>query len=164
MKQLRQALQGSVSPGIVATLATCLMVARQGRKDSGSAIAPINASSHVLWGESAAVQEKVTVRHTLPGVLVNLGGAMWWAVVYQKLFGAAMDRRGPSAVLSGACATAALAYIVDYHLVPRRLTPGWEYRLSNRSLFLSLGAMAGGLATGAMLKRKGIPAGFSRQL
>lgn len=37
---------------------------------------------------------------------------------------------------------AALAYLVDYHLVPKRLTPGWEERVSDRSLAAIFGAMA----------------------
>ncbi len=117
-------------------------------------MAPINATSHVLWGDEAADVEHATLPHTLPGVLINAGAGMWWALVLQMLFGEAVDRRGlPTAMLAGA-ATAALAYVVDYHLVPKRLMPGWELRMTRRSLYASLGAMGAGLALGALLSRR----------
>lgn len=59
----------------------------------------------------------------------------------------------PAALLGGA-ATAALAYLTDYHVVPRRLTPGVEKRLTGRSLFLVFGALAVGLSAGAWLRRR----------
>ena len=35
----------------------------------------------------------------------------------------------------GGPAIAALAYLTDYYVVPKRLTPGFEERLSGRSMF-----------------------------
>jgi hypothetical protein len=151
MKSWQQALKDSVVTGAVADLAVGAAIAVFGRRDSGSAIAPVNASSHALWGDEAAHVEQITLRHTLPGLLINAGAGIWWALVFQKLFGAASDRHGLPAAVAGGAATAALSYIVDYHLVPRRLTPGWELRISRRSLFMSLGAMGAGLAAGALL-------------
>lgn len=154
MKSWERALQDSVVTGAAGALAAGAAVALRGRRDSGSALAPINATSHVLWGDEAADVEHATLPHTLPGVLINAGAGMWWALVLQMLFGEAVDRRGlPTAVLAGA-ATAALAYVVDYHLVPKRLMPGWELRMTRRSLYASLGAMGAGLALGALLSRR----------
>lgn len=153
MKSWRQALRDSLVPGAVAALATCTTIVMRGRHDSGNPIAPINASSHAIWGDGAASVGQATLRHTLPGVLINVGASLWWALVCQKLFGAAVDRRGlPTALLAGA-ATSGLAYVTDYKVLPHRLTPGWELRLTNRSLAMSLGAMAAGLALGSMLTR-----------
>ena len=42
----------------------------------------------------------------------------------------------PAAALAGAAAAAALACFVDFRLTPRRLTPGFEQRLSTGSLAL----------------------------
>jgi hypothetical protein len=46
----------------------------------------------------------------------------------------------------GAAAVSAVAYVTDYHLVPRRLTPGWEHRVSGKSLAAVYGVLALGLA------------------
>jgi hypothetical protein len=40
---------------------------------------------------------------------------------------------------------------VDFQLTPERLTPGFEHRLSHRSLAAVYGAFAVGLAVGALL-------------
>jgi hypothetical protein len=154
MKSWRRASKDSVMPGLVAGAAVIAAVMIAGRRDSGSAIAPINASSHVIWGDQAADVEDVTLRHTLPGVLINAGAAMWWALIFQKLFGSAVDRGGLGRALLGGTATAGLAWLVDYKLMPRRLTPGWEKRISDKSLYGSLRTMGAGLGLGAMAARK----------
>ena len=48
-------------------------------------------------------------------------------------------------LLSGA-AVSALAYLTDYHVVPSRLTPGFEKRLGGRSLLAIYAALAFSLA------------------
>jgi hypothetical protein len=50
---------------------------------------------------------------------------------------------------------AAIAAAVDYGLVPKRLTPGWESVLSKRSILATYGVLALGLAAGAMLTQGG---------
>jgi hypothetical protein len=42
----------------------------------------------------------------------------------------------------GGAGVSALAYVTDYHVVPKRLTPGWEERVSNRSLALIYAVLA----------------------
>lgn len=50
--------------------------------------------------------------------------------------------------LIGGAAVSGLAYVTDYKLVPAWLTPGFEKRLSNRSLLGIYAALALGLALG----------------
>lgn len=154
VSEMEDTARSSIIPGAVAAAAVCSAIALLGRSDTGSAIAPINASSHVIWGQRAGQVEKVTLGQTLPGLAINVGASFWWALVFEKLFGRKMDRGGAGTAIASGVATAALAYVVDYKLVPQRLTPGWEQRLTNRSLFTSLGIMGVGLGIGALLARK----------
>lgn len=154
MKSWQQALKDGIVPGIVADVATMAVVAWLGRRDSGSAIAPINASSHALRGEEAADVERPTLRETLPGLVINAGAGLWWSAVFEKLFGEQTDRNGLPAALAGGATTAALAYLLDYRTLPKRLTPGWEERISGRSLFTALAVMGAGIAIGALLARR----------
>lgn len=154
MKRWRQAIADSVIPGVVAGMAITLTAAWRGRTDSGSAAAPINAATRVFRGDRAAAVARATLRHTVPGVLINMAAATFWAAVMQKLFGAAIDRRAAPAALLGAAATAGMAYVTDYKLVPERVTPGYEKRVSRRSLLVIFGAFAAGLAAGAHLGRR----------
>jgi hypothetical protein len=50
-------------------------------------------------------------------------------------------------------AVSAIAYLTDYHLIPRRFTPGFELRLSRRALALAYGAFAVGLSLRDLLHR-----------
>jgi hypothetical protein len=48
---------------------------------------------------------------------------------------------------------AAIAAAVDYGMVPKRLTPGWEDVLSKRSIAVTYVALAAGLALGALVNQ-----------
>jgi hypothetical protein len=131
-----------VATGALAGLATTAAVALCGVREIGSGVAPINATSHVLWGDEAGAADAVDVKHTLPGLLINVGAGVFWALAYEALLELSPRRDRAAAMASGA-AIAGLAYVVDYHLIPRRLTPGWELRLPRRSVahaFVALGA------------------------
>lgn len=151
---LRARTNPATLPALLAAATTTAAVAALGRRDTGSALAPLNATSHVLWGPRAAAVERVTLNHTLPGVLINAGAAGFWALMMRGLFGGRRWAQSRSGALAAGGATAGLAYLVDYHLVPRRLTPGWELRLSPRSLGLAFAALALGLGVGAALARR----------
>lgn len=128
------ALRSATLTGAVAACTTGASVSATGKRDSGSAVAPLNATSHIAWGESAGQVETVDAKHTLVGSAIHLGACIFWATVYERWFGRAAERGDLARALAGAGAVAAAAYVTDYRLVPRRLTPGWEQRLSAESL------------------------------
>lgn len=142
-------------PGLLAGAAFSAAAAWRGRTDSGSAIAALNAPSHVLWGESAIVEQRATLRHTLPGVAINVGAGVFWAAVMQTLFRGATHRGGRGAQLAAGGAASALAWLIDYHLIPHRLSPGIETRVSGGSLLGIHGIFALGLGVGAALTATG---------
>ena len=72
--------------------------------------------------------------------------SVFWALVFERF----RPRPGTPALLPAA-ATSALACFVDYRVTPQRLTPGFERRLSRKSLALVYAAFAIGLAAGAAL-------------
>lgn len=148
------ARQATVS-GAIAAVATSAVVAAAGARESGSALAPINATSHIAWGEAAGRVESFDARHTLLGAALNLGACIFWATFYERWFGSASRHggRAGTAVLGGA-AVAAAAYVTDYHLVPERLTPGWELRLSGRGIAAAYLALALSLPLGVLLQRR----------
>ncbi|HLT89932.1 MAG TPA: hypothetical protein VKZ85_03225 [Woeseiaceae bacterium] len=133
-----ETLRHALVAGLIVSAFTVAAAALRGRADSGSAVAPINATSHVVYGPRAGDVDEVDLEHTLPGLAINTGASLFWATIYERLFGRADAGRA----LLGGAAVAALAYLVDYHLVPKRLTPGWEERVSDRSLAAIFGAMA----------------------
>jgi hypothetical protein len=155
MKTWSEAAKDSAFTGSVASAATAAVAAALGKAETGSPWAPLNAVSHALWGDRAARRSGFSGKYTVTGTALNQGGAMVWALVYEKFFG--RTRSVPAALLGGA-AVAALAFVVDYYVVPKRLTPGYEKRLSPRSLAGIYGALALGLGASTILRR----AGFKR--
>jgi hypothetical protein len=67
--------------------------------------------------------------------------ATFWAVLFERVVGARLDRKDPALAVAPAGAASAVACFADYRLTPRRLRPGYEVHLSKPSLAVVYGAM-----------------------
>jgi hypothetical protein len=142
-------ISDTLTTGAVATVATTAAVAAFGQAEIGNAVAPINAVSHILWGEQAAKVEEMDATHTLTGLAFNAAAVTGWAGVHEFLMPRTGPRRFDQALLTGTVVSA-LAFVTDYYIVPKRFTPGFEKRLSNFSLFGVYSTLALSLASGSM--------------
>jgi hypothetical protein len=142
-----------LTKGSLAGAAATAAVAFAGVREANSGVAPINATSHVLWGDEAGTVDAIDVKHTVPGLLINVGAGVFWALAHELLLGRLRRRDRTTAVASGV-AVAALAYVVDYHLIHRRLTPGWELRLSRGGVALGFIALGASLAVAGLLRAR----------
>ncbi|WP_306303741.1 hypothetical protein [Paraburkholderia mimosarum] len=116
----------------------------------------MNAVTHCLWPRSAFRQERFSLRHTVTGFAIHEVSAIFWGMLFETLIDRMPDarqRQQPFATATAAAATAATAYAVDYKVVPRRLTPGFEAHLSGKSLAAVYVALGAGLFAVAMLRR-----------
>jgi hypothetical protein len=112
--------------------------------EAGRSAAALNATSHIVWGERAFRENDADFKHTLLGGLLNAGAMLCWSAAYQLL-----PRANSTWVKTvKAAAVTASAYITDYHLVPKRLTPGFEERLSAKALTLVYASLFFGLLVG----------------
>ena len=136
---------------VVATAATSATSSWLSFRETGHAAAALNATSHIVWGDAAARQDKADLRHTLVGAAINAAAMVSWASVQQLFFPRA---RGAISALGLGATVSGLAYVTDYYIVPRRLTPGFEKRLSPLALSGVYAALAGALGFGAWLARK----------
>ncbi|HEX2882843.1 MAG TPA: hypothetical protein VHO25_25160 [Polyangiaceae bacterium] len=136
--------------GSIASLATTAAAGLAGQLENKSLAAPLNATSHIVWGDEAAGYDRFDLRHTAVGTLLNLGAMYMWAGVQEMLFPKTSTWRGAAAVGAG---VAALAYATDYYLLPKRLTPGFEKRVSPRAVFAIFTVLAAALALGARINR-----------
>lgn len=141
-----------VSTVLASVLSGAVLVWRS-RVDTGHAPAAINAVSHWLWGDEALRCNEVTARETAIGAVVHAGSSMLWAGLFEWLQSRRMPTR-PVVSVSNAAAVTAIAATVDLKLVPHRLTPGFQERLSDRSLVLTYAAFAAGLAIAGALTRR----------
>ena len=153
-KDWGEAFQSAVSSGGITAVATAASVSLTGARDTCSAVAPINATSHIAWGESAAHFEGIDAKRTGLGMLLNAGACVFWATFYERYFGRAADRGDVGVALLGGGIVAAAAYVTDYHLVPKRMSPGWEHRLSGRSLAATYTVLALSLTLRGLLRKR----------
>lgn len=148
--------QGAVA-GSLASVLSSLVLAWMGRRETGSASAPTNATSQWLWGDESLHQQQPDLRHTVNGYLIHHGASVFWATVYAAVARNRPALRSPAGIVAGAAATSALACFVDFNLTPGRLTPGFEHRLSRSARAAAYGAFAVGLAAGAWALRDRYP-------
>ncbi|WP_028311623.1 hypothetical protein [Derxia gummosa] len=166
MKTWNQALHDSMLSGALASLASALVASWRTKRESGSAPAAMNATSHWYWGDRAAARDEADVKHTALGYATHHGATMVWSTVYEKAFGERAERSAVHALCGGA-AVAALACFVDYGLTPKRFTPGFEKRLRMGSMAGVYGALALGLAAASLVRRgrgRAVRPGFLRRV
>lgn len=133
------------------TAATTVATAVLGQLQCGSPAAPLNATSHIIWGERAKHLDAADVSHTVVGGLLNAAAMVSWAGVQHLFF---PRPRGLWGSLATGVTVSALAYVTDYWVVPKRLTPGFEARLSRAGLLATYAALAAALAATASAKAR----------
>jgi hypothetical protein len=139
--------------GTVASLATTAALSLLARGVGRPAVAPINATSHWVHGDAAARGASPDVSRTLVGYATHHGASVFWAYLFERLAGL-RGRPGAPVLLRNAAAVAAIAAVVDYGIVPRRLTPGWELVLPKQHLATTYAILACGLAVGGWLSTR----------
>ncbi|PTR17030.1 hypothetical protein C8R31_101185 [Nitrosospira sp. Nsp2] len=153
VKSLREAFQNSLVSGTVASVASTISLSMLGKAELDRSAAPVNGPSQWVWGRHAPYQNRFSLRYTIVGYLIHHAASVFWALWYERLRQRLSVAENTAAVLAPAAVIAAAAYTVDFHLTPQRLTPGFEHRLSKRSLLIVYGTFALGLAATALLKR-----------
>ena len=152
MADYSKLVERTLYTGAAATAGTTLAVAVCGGLEEGNPIAPINAVSHIAWDDQAARQTDASWQYTGLGLALNAAAVTSWAGVYEVFCSRAADNKDIAGALLGGALVSAAAYVTDYHVVPERLTPGFEKRLSNRSLFGIYTVLALSLAAGSLLQ------------
>lgn len=147
---MQRGLVSGAASSVVSTAALALL----GRVEAGSAYAPTNAVSHWIWGDEAAEHDEFSLKYTITGYAIHHLSATFWSVLFEKLAGEKLDRKDIRVTLATSAATSAIACFADYKLTPQRLHPGYEKRLSKKSLAGVYAAFAVGLALGAIALRR----------
>lgn len=132
--------------GSAAAVTTTLVLALRARAEGRAPVQPVNATSHWLQGENAGHSRAVDLPHTVGGYATHHAASLLWAGAFEAVR-VWHPRRNP---LGDALAVSAFAAFVDYVLVPKRLTPGWETVLAPRSIALAYATMALVFATSAL--------------
>ncbi len=146
----RQALREGAVAGTAAGTLSTLVLGVLGKRQAGSAAAPINAASHWLWRDESLQQDGSTWRHTLTGALTQHAASVFWATLYAALYGHRPQAKRLPQAIAGGIATSAAAYVIDYTITPKRFTPGYEERLDGNGMLAVYAALALGFTLGAL--------------
>ncbi|WP_296578546.1 hypothetical protein [Phreatobacter sp.] len=123
--------------GTTASLSSAGLLGVLAKAEGRDPVQPVNATSHWLHGEIAGHSKVLNVRYTLVGFASHYAASVFWSTVFQRLRQARPDR----SPVPDALGVTALAALVDYALVPKRLTPGWESVVSPASIAIAYAAL-----------------------
>lgn len=136
--------------GAGALAGTCAALALSAARRGVPLARVASASTHLVDGRDAAEDAAPSIGRTGGGILINTGAALFWGSIAATAI-RAMAPIGRGGRLLAGVSTAALAGLVDYGLLPRRLSPGWERVLPASDVAMGLVGMGLGIAAGALL-------------
>lgn len=143
---LQRMLADVLRSGSVASLLSTLAVSLFSRWRTGHAAAGTNSASQWIWYPQARARIGMSWRYTATGYLIHHACSVFWAGVYQLL---RPERCGRCGQVLRAAAVAATAYWVDYHVVPRRLNPGFEHKIGGAGVWAAYAGFGLGLVLGS---------------
>lgn len=142
----RQLLADALRSGSVASLLSTLVVSWFSRQRTGHAAAGTNSASQWIWYPQARARFAASWRNTATGYVIHHASSVFWAGGYQLLRPERASRAGQ---VLRAGAIAAAAYWVDYHVVPRRLSPGFEHKIGAAGMWATYAGFGLGLVLGS---------------
>jgi hypothetical protein len=149
--ELKGIIERALISGTAASLLSTAALAALARLEGKGVAQPTNSTSHVYWGNEAAAVTDPDLRHSVPGYFVHHASAVFWAMLFETITG---DDCSTPKLARNAAAVMATAGLLDYGLLPERLTPGFERVLSTRSTILAFAGLAAGLVIGRMLAQR----------
>lgn len=143
----------SLVSGTVATVTSSVALTLLARAEGKAALQPINAASHWLYGDRAALVRRPSVDHTTVGLTTHHAATIFWALFFETSLAVRPARGAPALAVRGA-EIAALAAIVDFTVTPKRFTPGWELVLSKGAMAAAYAALAAGFWVTASMRTR----------
>ncbi len=139
---LKRILIAGIKTGVALAGATTAAVMLAGMYETGSPWSPINAIAHIVDGDEVSQPAEFSPRESCIGLGVNAGAMLGWGILYEAGLAACRKRSNPAA----AATASALAALIDYKMVPPRLSPGIEKTLSPKAVTFAYVVLAATLA------------------
>ncbi len=144
----------AVWSGSVASVISSAVLSLCGCVEHRDPFLPLNGPSQWIWGRHAPYVPGFSIRHTVAGYVIHHTMSVLWATVFERLRAERVATRVPITPIGAAVATSAAACFVDYQVMTKRFTPGFEKQLSKLSLLATYSAFALALAAAAIVARK----------
>ena len=118
-----------------------------------SAAAPVTAISHIFFGDSAFEPQSGDAMHFGIGFMLNVMAMIGWSAIAELGFRVlSIDSHRFVYAALVAIALTVLAFITDFHIVPKRFTPGFEHVLSKRAIYVTYVFLAFSFVIGSMMR------------
>ncbi len=148
MPNLLETLTEGAALGLAVTGTTLVAVAIAGQLERGDPFDPINAVSHVVLGDKVIGRGGFRPTETTIAIATHGAAMISWGVLHEAAFGKAP---APASFALGLL-TAGIAAVTDFVIVPKRLTPGIEHRLSPAAMLATYAVL--GLTLGLSGKKR----------
>lgn len=143
--------------GSAAALLSASVLSLRSKADDGTYAGGLNGPSQWLWGKRAAHRRGASLRHTLVGYAIHHSAALFWGIIYERVFGRTNNDRlaeiSPARIVAEAALMTSATFVVDYGLTPKRFQPGFEAHVTKKSLFVTYAAFGAGLALVSLARR-----------
>ena len=146
----RRAARDALVSGSAASIGSAIVLSICSEIEEGAPAGALNGPSQWLWGEGEAFTRRATLKHTAVGYTIHHASSIFWALLHERAFGGA--RKSAMRHCIEAAGTTVVAYLIDYHLTPGRLRPGFKKHLGAGSMFAAYAAFAGGLAAASIAR------------
>ena len=140
--------RNALASGLTATATSTATLAVVALAEGKGPAQPLNATSHLIYGDTAAAYRDADIDHTIVGLGTHAAATLFWAAAFETSL-VIHPARDAAALAGRAASIGLLAALVDYTITPKRLTPGWELVLSKRSMAVVYAAMSAGFMAAA---------------
>jgi hypothetical protein len=122
-----------------------------GRREAGSAWAPLNAVAPLLLDSTAAEQRHWHPVVTPVGLGITLAGIAGWGIAHHLLMQRCGCRARPAAAIGAASLSAGALAVFDYGVLPPRRRPRFSRWLSPVAIAGKYAAVGAGIALASLL-------------
>lgn len=143
---LKTILINGLKTGFVLAATTTATIMLVSDRETGSPWAAINDIAHVVDGDDKIQPVEFAPRESRLGIFVNGTAMALWGILYEGALAVSGFQSNP---MTAALATTT-AYVTDYHIVPKRFTPGIEKRLSGKALLVTYAALGATFALSSL--------------
>jgi hypothetical protein len=111
--RMKETVADALWDGAIATATTTAVAAVCGELENNRAMAPLNAVSHILWGDRATRQSRPSLKYTVPGLLLNGAAVTSWALLKGMMFGPQERKKSAAQALAEGAVISGIAYVTD---------------------------------------------------
>ena len=136
--------------GLALAVSTTASLLLASHAENGAPWAALNAVAHIVDGDEKEQPTQFSPRESGLGLAVNATAMVTWGVLYEGVLTVTKTRSTPMTAAVGTVT----AYLIDYAIVPKRLTPGIEKRLSRNTVWAIYGVLGATLALSSRWTRE----------